>query len=128
MEVRIQKSEDRMPAKNFQDLLVWQKSHKLVLEIYKLTSQFPKEEIYGLTSQIRRAAVSVPANITEGFKRKGKADKARFFNIAQASLEEVRYFLILTKDLNYAETNAIQERSSEISKMLTRYIKSILNS
>ncbi|MBL4654866.1 MAG: four helix bundle protein, partial [Bacteroidia bacterium] len=106
----------------------WQKSHKLVLEIYKLTSQFPKEEIYGLTSQIRRAAVSVPANITEGFKRKGKADKARFFNIAQASLEEVRYFLILTKDLNYAETNAIQERSSEISKMLTRYIKSILNS
>jgi four helix bundle protein len=90
------------PARNFQDLLVWQKAHALVLGIYRATAGFPKYETFGLSSQMQRAAVSVPANIAEGFKRRGRADKARFMNIAQASLEECRYFLILAQDLGYA--------------------------
>lgn len=77
----------RQPAKTFQDLIVWQKSHQFVLLVYQLTGQFPKSEIYGLTSQFRRAAISIPANIAEGFKKKGTADKARFMNISQGSLE-----------------------------------------
>ena len=89
----------RKPAKTFQDLLIWQKSHQFVLGVYKLTNRFPKEEIYGLTSQFRRAAVSIPSNIAEGFKKRGKSDKARFMNIAQGSLEESRYYLILSRDL-----------------------------
>ncbi|MBN2589774.1 MAG: four helix bundle protein [Sedimentisphaerales bacterium] len=71
-------------SKSFQDLIVWQKSHEFVIDIYKLTVGFPKTEVYGLTSQFRRAAVSIPANIAEGFKKKGKADKMRYYNIAQA--------------------------------------------
>jgi hypothetical protein len=73
----------RSAARSFQDLLLWQKAHKLVLAIYKLTAGFPKHEIYGLTIQMRRAAVSVPANIAEGFRRRGKVDKVRFLNIAE---------------------------------------------
>jgi len=76
----------RKPARSFQDLIVWQKSHKFVLSVYKFTHNFPKEEVYCLTSQLRRSAIGVPANIAEGFKKKGKADKTRYFNIAQASL------------------------------------------
>ena len=79
-------------AKNFQDLIVWQKAHKFVLAVYKITKDFPKEEMYGLTSQFRRAALSIPANIAEGFNRRGKPDKCRFMNIAQGSLEECRYY------------------------------------
>ncbi len=90
----------RQPAKTFQDLIVWQKAHKFVLGVYKLSEGFPKTEVYGLTSQLRRAAVSIPANIAEGFKKRTKPDKARLMNIAQGSLEECRYYLILTKDLN----------------------------
>ncbi|MBD2168896.1 four helix bundle protein [Tolypothrix sp. FACHB-123] len=81
----------RQPARTFQDLIVWKKAHQFVLAVYKLTSQFPKSEIYGLSSQFRRAAISIPANIAEGFKKKGTADKVRFMNIAQGSLEECRY-------------------------------------
>jgi four helix bundle protein len=72
-------------AKSFQDLLVWQKSHQLVLDVYRISAKLPKEEVYGLTSQIRRAAMSIPANIAEGFKRKSNKDKARFYNIAEGS-------------------------------------------
>ncbi len=89
----------RKPAKTFQDLIVWDKAHQFVLSVYRLSNNFPKNEMYGLTSQIRRAAISIPANIAEGFKKKTKPDKARFLNIAQASLEECRYYLILIKDL-----------------------------
>ena len=79
------------PARTFKDLLVWQKAHKFVLESYAYSKGFPKEEIYGLTSQYRRASVSIAANIAEGFKKRGQKDKARFMNIAQGSLEECRY-------------------------------------
>ena len=116
-----------MKAKTFEDLVVWQKSHQFVLEIYGLTQAFPKFEIFGLTSQIRRAAVSVPANIAEGFKRKGKADKKRFFNISQGSLEEVRYYLILANDLGYADTKKLKTDLDEIGRMLNAYMKAIDN-
>lgn len=84
-----------MKAQTFEDLLVWQKAHAWVLGVYRFSEGFPKQEMFGLTSQLRRAAVSVPANIAEGFRKRGDADKARFYNIAQGSLEECRYYLIL---------------------------------
>jgi four helix bundle protein len=89
--------------RNFRDLIVWQKAHEFVLVIYHLTKLFPDDEKFGLTSQIRRAAVSVAANIAEGFARFGKQDKLRFYNIAQGSLEETKYYLILAKDLGYTK-------------------------
>jgi hypothetical protein len=82
---------NRTPSKTFTELIVWQKAHAFVLSAYKLTEAFPKSEIYGLSSQLRRAAVSIPANIAEGYKKRGPADKARFMNMAQGSLEEVQY-------------------------------------
>lgn len=118
----------RMPAKTFQDLIVWQKAHGFVLSVYKLTQHFPREEVYGLSSQFRRAAVSVPANIAEGFRKRGKADKARFLNIAQGSLEECRYYLILTNDLEYGNTNEPLSLLEEVSKTLEAYSRTILNS
>jgi four helix bundle protein len=91
----------REPAKTFEDLLVWQKAHSFVLAVYRATATFPKSEVYGLSTQFRRAAVSIAANIAEGFRKRSKADKARFFNIAQGSVEECRYYLILSRDLGY---------------------------
>ena len=88
----------------------------------------PKNEQYGLTSQFRRSAVSIPANIAEGFKKRGQADKARFYNIAQGSLEETRYYLILINDLNYAETNMLKAQIEEVSKLLSAYYKKVLTS
>lgn len=117
-----------MAAKTFEDLEVWKKAHLWVLGIYRLTEHFPKHEIYGLSSQLRRAAVSIPANIAEGFKKRSKADKARFYNIAQGSLEECRYYLILSRDLNYGETGQLTELLEEISRMLESYTRLILES
>ncbi len=114
-----------MKAKKFEDLVVWQKSHSLVLKIYRLTQSFPRNELFGLVSQIRRSAVSVPANIAEGFRRKGKADKLRFFNISQASLEETRYYLILTNDLEYADSKQLLGDLDEVGRILNAYMKSI---
>lgn len=81
----------RRPARDFRDLIVWQKAHDLVIGIYVISRTFPREEVYGLTAQMRRAAVSIPANIAEGFRKRDNPDKARFFNIAEGSLEEVHY-------------------------------------
>jgi len=117
----------REPAKSFEDLLVWQKAHSFVLTIYRLTGAFPNHEIFGLTSQFRRAAVSIPANIAEGFRRRGISDKTRFYNIAQASVEECRYYLILVRDLEYADTQEANSLIQEVSKLLEAYVKSILN-
>ena len=118
----------RAPAKSFQDLIVWQKAHQFVLSIYKLTENFPKSETYGLTLQLKRAAISIPANIAEGFKKKTKPDKARFMNIAQGSLEECRYYLILAKDLGYGDSSGLTSHLEEMSKLLQAYLSSILNS
>ena len=112
-------------SKTFGDLWVWQKAHQFVLAKYKITASFPNQETYGLVSQMRRAAVSIPANIAEGFKRRGKGDKLRFMNIAQASLEESRYYLILAKDLRYARTDEILALLEEVSRLLEAYCQAI---
>lgn len=119
---------NRNPAQNFKDLLVWQKAHRFVLNAYKLSEHFPKAEMYGLTSQFRRAAISIAANIAEGFKKRGNKDKARFYNIAQGSLEECQYYLILINDLGYGKTESLIIDLTEVSKMLESYRKNILNS
>ncbi len=110
--------------KHFTDLIVWQKSHQLALDIYRLTNNFPNEEKFGLISQMRRAAYSIPANIAEGFKRQGAKDKIRFYNIAQGSLSELSYFLILSTDLDYTTTN-LRSKVNEIEKLLAGLIRSI---
>ena len=118
----------REPAKTFEDLLVWQKAHLFVLAVYRITGVFPKHETYGLASQLRRAAVSTAANIAEGFRKRSKADKTRFLNIAQGSIEECRYYLILTEDLKYADISEARFLLQEVSKMLDAYMRSILTS
>jgi four helix bundle protein len=117
---------NRPPAKCFEDLIVWQKAHQFVLSVYRVSNVFPRNEIYGLTSQLRRAAISIPANIAEGFKKRTKADKARLMNIAQGSLEECRYYLILIKDLKYGDSSGLLTQLEEVSKMLDAYVSSIL--
>ena len=118
---------DRQPARTFEDLIVWQKAHAVVLAVYKTTRTYPREEVYGLTAQVRRAAVSVPANIAEGFKRRGRLDKAKFMNIAEASLEETRYYLRLARDLGYESNPAIAEDALEVGRLLGSYARSILS-
>ncbi|NEP10585.1 MAG: four helix bundle protein [Symploca sp. SIO2C1] len=113
------------PAKSFQDLIVWRKAHEFVLLIYPFSQSFPNSETYGLTSQLRRASVSVPANIAEGFRRKTLPDKLRFLNIAQSSLEECRYYLILAQDLNYGDSTKLMQKLEEVSKLLNSYSSKI---
>jgi four helix bundle protein len=116
------------PAESFRDLLVWQKSHAVVLDVYTLTRRLPREELFGLSSQMRRAAVSIPANIAEGFKRRGKPDKARHMNIAQGSLEELQYYVVLCADLSYLPADPVGDRLNEVGRMLASYTRQILNS
>jgi four helix bundle protein len=104
------------------------KAHQFVLVVYRLSATFPKQETYGLTSQLRRAATSIPANIAEGFRRRGRADRARFMNIAEGSLEECRYYLILASDLSYCETAHLTPTLDEISRLLHAYARALLNS
>jgi four helix bundle protein len=115
----------RKAAKSFQDLIVWQKAHAFVLNTYGWSEAFPKREIYGLTSQLRRAAVSIAANIAEGFKKRGPKDKLRFLNIAQGSLEETRYYLILAEDLGYGCGNRLNMEIEQVSKLLEAYAFSV---
>lgn len=113
-------------VKKFEELLVWQKSHEFTLKIYKLTNNFPKSEEFGLKSQLRRAGVSIPSNIAEGFKRKGVNDSCHFYNISQGSLEECKYQLILARDLDYIDKeiyNKIVTIADEVGKMLHGWIK-----
>jgi four helix bundle protein len=121
-------SADRQPARSFRDLAVWRKAHDFVLAVYTFTAAFPREETYGLALQMRRAAVSIPANIVEGFRRRGKADKARFMNVAEGSVEECRYFLILASDLSYGDTSALSTLLDEVGRMLHAYASAILAS
>jgi len=115
-------------AKSFRDLMVWRKAHEFVLAVYRFTATFPKSEIYGLAQQMRRAAVSIPANIAEGFTRRGKTDKARFMNIAESSLEESRYYLILSQDLGYGKTDGLMNALEDVSRPLNAYARAILAS
>jgi four helix bundle protein len=115
-------------AKTFEELIVWQKAHAFVLGLYELTAQYPREELYGLTSQARKAAVSKPANIAEGFKRRGRIEKARFLNISQGSAEEVRYYLRLGRDLGYGSNDRLLTLLDEVTKLLEAYRSSVVRS
>lgn len=114
-----------MKTQSFKDVLVWRKAHSLVLSVYELTKSFPREELFGLTSQMRRSSVSVAANIAEGYRKKTKPDKARFYNIAQGSLDETIYYFILSHDLGYANTNILQQQADEVAKLLYGYIRGL---
>jgi four helix bundle protein len=116
----------REPARSFEDLMVWRKAHAFVLGVYKMTERFPKYELYGLTSQLRPAAVSIPANIAEGFRRRGRPDKARFMNLAEGSIGECSYYLILARDLGYCDTGPLGEALDEVSRLLRSYTQAIL--
>ena len=112
--------------KDFRTLKIWEKSHGFVLEIYKITSSFPKQELYALTSQVQRAAVSIPTNIAEGCGKDSDAELGRYFKIAMGSSSELEYLLLLTRDLGYLVDKEYQDLSAnlvEIRKMLNSFIQ-----
>lgn len=114
--------------KNFRDLMVWEKAHKLTLEVYRLTKEFPKEEQYGITSQIRRASSSIPANIAEGCGRGSDADLARFLQIAMGSASEVEYHALLARDLNMLNEDnykRINDQVCEVKRMLASFLQKL---
>jgi four helix bundle protein len=117
--------EGRSKTQDFTSLIVWQKAHEFVLATYTFSANFPKIEQYGLTSQLRRAAVSIAANIAEGYKKRSKLDKVRFYNIAQGSIDECRYYLILSEDLGYGETRELKSLANEVARLCTSYIEAI---
>jgi four helix bundle protein len=109
-------------SQSFRDVIVWQKAHAFTLRVYQCTDAFPKHELFALTSQLRRAAASVPSNFVEGFRKRTVPDKLRFYNIAQGSADECLYQLILAHDLRYADTTALQVDLEEVSRLLQGYI------
>lgn len=114
--------------KNFKELNVWDKAHKLTLKIYQTTSTFPREELYGLTSQIRRSGASVPTNIAEGCGRNSDAELARFLEISMGSASELEYLLLLTRDLNLLNSSNYTELTNEVievKRMLASFIKKL---
>lgn len=106
--------------------MCWQKAHEFVLLVYKITEAFPKHELFGLTSQFRRAAVSIAANIAEGYKKKDYKNKLNFLNIAHSSLEECRYYIILSKDLNYQEEPQLNDLLDQTGRLIIGYAKAIV--
>ena len=111
--------------RDFRELRVWQKGHSLVLDVYKATAGFPREEIYGLTSQVRRAAASILANLAEGCGRGGEPKLARFMQIAMGSASELEYHLLLVRDLSYlsdTDYGELKEKVQEIKRMLAPFI------
>jgi four helix bundle protein len=113
-------------SKTFEELLVWQKAHEFVLLVYKITDAFPKTEVNGLTSQFRRAAVSIAANIAEGYKKKDFKNKIHYLNIAHSSLEECRYYYILSRDLQYQNEPHLLSLIDETGKLLNAYSSAIV--
>mgnify|MGYP003402781223 FL=1 len=118
------------PTFSFENIMAWQKAHSLTILVYQITRNFPEDEKFGLTSQFRRAAVSVEANIAEGYKKISKADKLRFLNISEGSLAECRNYIILSRDLcfiNEEEYTSLYLALEESSRLLTAYSKGIIN-
>lgn len=115
---------------NFTDLTTWKEAHKLVLQIYKITKDFPREEIFILTNQILRAVISITSNIAEGFGRRGLREKIQFYYLAQSSLTEVQNQLIISKEVGYITENnfnSLWDQSIVVHKLLTGLIKSLKN-
>ena len=118
-----------MKSQSFEQLIVWQKAHSYVLAIYKITKQYPKEELFCLVNQMPRAAASITANIAEGYAKISSKDKLRFYNISQGSLEETRNFIILSKDLGYITLQDKEQlgiQAAEISRLLNAYCIALL--
>ena len=110
---------------HFRQLEAWREAHKLVLMVYQATKSFPRDEHFGLVAQMRRAVVSTPANIVEGFKRRGIQDKIRFYNVSEGSLEELKYYLILSKDLGYISSDEdLMAQSETVGRLLNGLIAS----
>jgi four helix bundle protein len=117
-------------SNSFKDIKAWQFAHQFVIDVYKHTREFPETERFGLCSQFQRAAVSIAANIAEGYKKLSKPDKLRFLNISQGSLEECRYYILLSKDLGYINSDSFENLDAEIEKVswyINAYCKGILN-
>lgn len=112
-------------SSSFKELLVWQMAHQLTIKVYRITEQFPKHELYGLTSQFRRAAVSIAANIAEGYVKATPKEKIQYFTHSLGSLQECRYYSILSKDLEYTIDNELETDIETISKLLYVYCKKI---
>lgn len=115
-------------SRSFEDLVVWQKAHAFTLDIYKVTKCYPKEELFGLTSQFRRASVSIAANIAEGYGKRTSKDKLRFYNIAEGSINESKYYILLSKDLIYIdkqESERLYENLETIKKLLFSYSRAL---
>ena len=112
-------------SQSFREVVVWQKAHAFALAIHRCTEAFPKHELFTLTSQLRRAAASVPSNFVEGFRKRSKPDKLRFYNIAQSSADECLYQLILAHDLRYTDTTTLQADLEEVSRLLQGYINGL---
>ena len=122
----IQRGSLRM--KDFHELKVWQKAHQLTLAIYQITAMFPREELYGLTSQLRRCSSSIPANLAEGCGRNGDAEFARFCSIAMGSASELEYHLLLAKDLKLIKPKdhtELSQRATELKRMLTALLQKL---
>ena len=116
-------------VKDFRELKVWQKAHELTLAVYRVTASFPREELYGLTSQLRRASASIAANLSEGCGRNGDAEFARFCSIAMGSASELEYHLLLAKDLNLFKAGEYEElapRDTELKRMLTALLQKLM--
>jgi len=121
-------AQDNTVSHSFKDLECWQKAHEFVKTVYAVTQQFPEDERFGLTSQFRRAAVSMAANICEGYRKLSRADKLRFMNIAQGSLEECRYYIILSSDIDYIDyetSDRLEFLINGLSRKLNGYAESI---
>jgi four helix bundle protein len=115
-----------MAIDSFEQLDVWKEAHCLVLHVYRDAQKLPADEKFGLVSQMRRASVSVPANTAEGFKRRGRADKVHFYNMAQGSLEELRYYCILCRDLGFKlEFDSLAEQTKHVARMLQGLINAV---
>ena len=115
-------------AKNFQDLPLWQRAHQFVLSVYNYSDYFPQKEVYGLTTQLRRAAAAIPISISESLLEENKVERGRLMSAARSSLEECRYYLILAKDLGYGDHPELMPQLEEVSKMLEKYTMALLTS
>ncbi|MBI3634165.1 MAG: four helix bundle protein [Candidatus Yonathbacteria bacterium] len=120
------RTQNNSKIRAFTDLIVWQESHKLALTIYGITKTFPKEELFGLTSQMRRAAVSITSNIVEGFTRKSKREKLQFYFIAKSSLAELQSQLLVARDISYItkdDFRKVYDQTSTVERIFSAFIK-----
>ncbi len=122
--------EQKEKIKSFTDLVAWREAHALVLLVYRATKQFPKEELFGLTNQMRRAVVSISSNVAEGFSRRSRVEKNRFYDIAQGSLTEIQNQLLIARDVSYCskvEFEEIARQTVRVHKLITGLLKSSRN-